>query len=82
SRSYSIKKLEPLYMGDEVRTSDVQRGDDSIVKYVEARAFAADGEVEAAQRVLDDLADYNRYDCVSTHRLRDWLVERAREGGA
>lgn len=82
SRSYSIKKLEPLYMGDEVRTSDVQRGDDSIVKYVEARALAADGDTVAAQRVLDDLADYNRYDCVSTRRLRDWLVDRARESGA
>nr|WP_307327656.1 bifunctional RecB family nuclease/DEAD/DEAH box helicase [Microbacterium sp. SORGH_AS_1204] len=82
SRSYSIKKLEPLYMGDEVRTSDVQRGDDSIVKYVEARALAADGHAEAAQSVLDDLADYNRYDCVSTRRLRDWLVDRARESGA
>ncbi|MEE2815371.1 MAG: TM0106 family RecB-like putative nuclease, partial [Actinomycetota bacterium] len=44
SRSYSIKKLEPLYMGDEVRTSDVQRGDDSIVRYVEARALAEDGD--------------------------------------
>ncbi|MBD8479243.1 TM0106 family RecB-like putative nuclease [Microbacterium sp. CFBP 8794] len=82
SRSYSIKKLEPLYMGDEVRTSDVQRGDDSIVKYVEARALAADGDAVGAQRVLDDLADYNRYDCVSTRRLRDWLVDRAREAGA
>ncbi|WP_150958035.1 TM0106 family RecB-like putative nuclease [Microbacterium testaceum] len=82
SRSYSIKKLEPLYMGDEVRTSDVQRGDDSIVKYVEARALAADGDTAGAQRVLDDLADYNRYDCVSTRRLRDWLVNRARESGA
>lgn len=82
SRSYSIKKLEPLYMGDDVRTSDVQRGDDSIVKYVEARALAADGDAVAAQRVLDDLADYNRYDCVSTRRLRDWLVDRARESGA
>jgi len=82
SRSYSIKKLEPLYMGNEVRTSDVQRGDDSIVKYVEARALAADGDADAAQRVLDDLADYNRYDCVSTRRLRDWLVDRAREAGA
>jgi uncharacterized protein len=82
SRSYSIKKLEPLYMGDDVRTSDVQRGDDSIVKYVEARSLAADGEAEAAQAVLDDLADYNRYDCVSTRRLRDWLVDRARESGA
>lgn len=79
SRSYSIKKLEPLYMGAEVRTSDVQRGDDSIVKYVEARALQDAGHGAQAQGVLDDLADYNRYDCVSTRRLRDWLVERARE---
>lgn len=79
SRSYSIKKLEPLYMGDDVRTSDVQKGDDSIVQYVQARALAADGEQDSAQRILDDLADYNRYDCVSTRRLRDWLVDRARE---
>ncbi|MGK9221700.1 TM0106 family RecB-like putative nuclease [Microbacterium barkeri] len=81
SRSYSIKKLEPLYMGDEVRTQDVQKGDDSIVRYVEARALQADGQEAAARAILDDLADYNRYDCVSTRRLRDWLVERARETG-
>ncbi|WP_137843044.1 bifunctional RecB family nuclease/DEAD/DEAH box helicase [Microbacterium sp. 2FI] len=81
SRSYSIKKLEPLYMRAEVRTSDVQKGDDSIVRYVEARALAADGDEAAGQQVLDDLADYNRYDCVSTRRLRDWLVDRARESG-
>ncbi|MCT9820716.1 TM0106 family RecB-like putative nuclease [Microbacterium sp. W1N] len=79
SRSYSIKKLEPLYMGDEVRTSDVQRGDDSIVRYVEARALQDAGDDTGARAILDDLADYNRYDCVSTLRLRDWLVERARE---
>ncbi|MDY0908710.1 TM0106 family RecB-like putative nuclease [Microbacterium sp. CFBP9034] len=81
SRSYSIKKLEPLYMGAEVRTSDVQKGDDSIVRYVEARALASDGDTAAAQEILDDLADYNRYDCVSTRRLRDWLVDRARDAG-
>ena len=79
SRSYSIKKLEPLYMGQDVRTSDVQKGDDSIVRYVEARALAGDGDAAASQLILDDLADYNRYDCVSTLRLRDWLVDRARE---
>ncbi|WP_396659565.1 AAA domain-containing protein, partial [Microbacterium sp.] len=77
SRSYSIKKLEPLYMGDEVRTSEVQKGDDSIVRYVEARALADAGRDAEAQAILDDLADYNRYDCVSTLRLRDWLVQRA-----
>jgi uncharacterized protein len=81
SRSYSIKKLEPLYMGDEVRTQDVQKGDDSITRYVEARGLHEDGKAEEARVVLDDLADYNRYDCVSTRRLRDWLVERAREHG-
>ncbi|MFS0866521.1 TM0106 family RecB-like putative nuclease [Microbacterium sp. 179-B 1A2 NHS] len=79
SRSYSIKKLEPLYMGADVRTSDVQRGDDSIVRYVEARALEESGDRVGARAVLDDLADYNRYDCVSTRRLRDWLVERARD---
>ena len=81
SRSYSIKKLEPLYMGDDVRTSDVQKGDDSIVQYVAAREFAAAGEQAEADAVLADLADYNRYDCVSTRRLRNWLIEIARREG-
>lgn len=81
SRSYSIKKLEPLYMGEEVRTSDVQKGDDSIVQYVQARGLAAAGRTAEADAILADLADYNRYDCVSTRRLRNWLVGLAREAG-
>lgn len=81
SRSYSIKKLEPLYMGDDVRTQDVQKGDDSIVQYVAARELAAAGEQAEADAVFADLADYNRYDCVSTRRLRNWLIDIAREKG-
>ncbi|MEV4777327.1 TM0106 family RecB-like putative nuclease [Microbacterium sp. LWH12-1.2] len=81
SRSYSIKKLEPLYMGDDVRTSDVQKGDDSIVQYVAAKELAAAGEQAEADAVLADLADYNRYDCVSTRRLRNWLIEIAKREG-
>ena len=81
SHSYSIKKLEPLYMGDEVRTADVQKGDDSIVQYVAARELAAAGETAEADRLLADLADYNRYDCVSTRRLRNWLIDIARAEG-
>ena len=81
SRSYSIKKLEPLYMGDDVRTSDVQKGDDSIVQYVAARELAAAGAQAEADAVFADLADYNRYDCVSTRRLRNWLIEIARREG-
>ncbi|MEV7609961.1 TM0106 family RecB-like putative nuclease [Microbacterium sp. NPDC089320] len=81
TRSYSIKKLEPLYMGEDVRTSDVQKGDDSIVQYVAARELAAAGEQDAADAVFADLADYNRYDCVSTRRLRNWLIDIARAEG-
>ncbi|MDQ0576774.1 TM0106 family RecB-like putative nuclease [Agromyces albus] len=90
SRSYSIKKLEPLYMGSELREAEVKSGGDSILEYVRARELAATGEVDpatglagtaAAQHVLDDLADYNRYDCVSTLRLRDWLLGLARAAG-
>ncbi|QAY72956.1 TM0106 family RecB-like putative nuclease [Agromyces protaetiae] len=81
SRSYSIKKLEPLYMGTELREADVKSGGDSITEYVRARQLgesADPADLEESRRVLDDLADYNRYDCVSTRRLRDWLLEIAR----
>ncbi|MCA1305383.1 TM0106 family RecB-like putative nuclease [Microbacterium esteraromaticum] len=81
SRSYSIKKLEPLYMGEEVRTSDVQKGDDSIVQYVQARGLIAAGRADEGEQILADLADYNRYDCVSTRRLRNWLIELAKQEG-
>ncbi|WP_193597966.1 TM0106 family RecB-like putative nuclease [Microbacterium sp. YJN-G] len=81
SRSYSIKKLEPLYMGEEVRTSDVQKGDESIVQYVHARSLLDAGKEADAQGILDDIADYNRYDCVSTRRLRDWLIGLAKQAG-
>ncbi|WP_298885449.1 bifunctional RecB family nuclease/DEAD/DEAH box helicase [uncultured Serinicoccus sp.] len=79
--SYSIKKLEPLYMGSELRPEDgVSSGDASILAYHEFRILEEADPAEATRR-LDDLADYNRYDCVSTLRLRDWLLERAEEAG-
>ncbi|GAA4146186.1 TM0106 family RecB-like putative nuclease [Leifsonia shinshuensis] len=81
SRSYSIKKLEPLYMGSELRQSEVTNGADSITEYANARDLIALGRVEEAQPLLDALGDYNRYDCVSTLRLRDWLLARAAENG-
>lgn len=81
SRSYSIKKLEPLYMGDRLREADVKSGGDSILEYVRARELLATGDEEAGRLVLDDLAEYNEYDCVSTLRLRDWLLGLARAQG-
>ncbi|MCD3065350.1 hypothetical protein GFJ83_23415, partial [Salmonella enterica subsp. enterica serovar Enteritidis] len=32
------------------------------------------GDTEVARAIRADIEDYNRYDCVSTARLRDWLL--------
>jgi uncharacterized protein len=80
SASYSIKKLEPLYMGDEHREG-VDNAGDSIVEYAEACAAREAGDTTDYTRRLADIEQYNAYDCRSTLRLRDWLLERAAEHG-
>lgn len=80
--SYSIKKLEPLYMGTELRDdSGVTTAADSILQYQEYVDAQTRGDHVEAQRILDDIADYNRYDCLSTWRLRDWLLTLAPSAG-
>lgn len=83
ARSYSIKTLEPLYMGNELRSDEedaVADGGASVVAYHEYREMSID-DPAAAQERLDALADYNQYDCLSTLRLRDWLLDRATDAG-
>jgi len=77
SHSYSLKKLEPLYMLD--ARQGVANAADSITEYVRARELQAAGETDAAAQVIADIARYNTYDCLSTLRLRDWLLARAAE---
>lgn len=79
-RSYSIKKLEPLYMPAD-RDGDVTDAAASIVEYANWCDLRDEGRTEEADAVLSAIADYNEYDCVSTIRLRDWLLERASEAG-
>ncbi|HPT94522.1 MAG TPA: TM0106 family RecB-like putative nuclease [Microbacteriaceae bacterium] len=82
SRSYSIKALEPLYMGAESRTDmAVTKGDQSIEVYLSWRAAVADGRAAESAEILRGIADYNEYDCVSTLKLRDWMLGLARERG-
>ena len=77
--SYSIKKLEPFYMGKNVRAGDVKDAGASVVAYAEYceqrdAGRAGDAAMAAkAEETLASISDYNRYDCVSTLRLRDWL---------
>lgn len=65
-------------MGDDEREG-VANAADSITEYVRSRELLAAGQADAAAAVLEDIARYNAYDCRSTLRLRDWLLERARE---
>ncbi len=62
---YSIKNLEVFYM--DKRENTVATATDSIVVYNEWRETGED-------ILLQEIADYNEVDCVSTRLLRNWLV--------
>ena len=63
--AYSIKNMEKFY--DEERHGEVKTAGDSIVMYERWRRT---GE----QRLLDDIGEYNLFDCSSTLKCRDWLA--------
>jgi predicted RecB family nuclease len=68
--SYSIKKLEPFY--GFVRTTDVRKGDQSIVAFEDYLLGRDDGSRDERKR--DDIIAYNREDCESTAELHEWLL--------
>ncbi|PQZ97342.1 nuclease [Arthrobacter sp. MYb211] len=74
TRSYSIKKLEPLYMKEHLRSGDVTDAGASVVAYAHYVSALASGADAQAAQILESIADYNEYDCLSTLRLRDWLL--------
>ena len=61
---YGLKQVETFYFD---RTADLRAGDDSIVLYEDYLEHRDPG-------LLDDIAEYNTEDCVSTLELRDWLL--------
>lgn len=63
--SYSIKDMEAFY--DLERSGEVTTAGGSVVAY---EAWRDSGD----QAILEDIEAYNRVDCVSTEKLRDWLV--------
>jgi predicted RecB family nuclease len=68
--SYSLKHVELFYMPE--REASVTDGEDSILKFEEW----LDTQEQA---LLDWIEHYNREDCISTLRLRDWLLDRRDE---
>ncbi|MGE2732382.1 TM0106 family RecB-like putative nuclease [Mycolicibacterium vaccae] len=81
TENYSIKSLEPLYMGGELRTGDVTTATASITEYARYCELRDSGRLDDAATVLKEIEEYNRYDCRSTRRLRDWLMARAIDCG-
>ncbi|TFV57521.1 TM0106 family RecB-like putative nuclease [Mycobacterium sp. PS03-16] len=79
SENYSIKSLEPLYMGTQLRSGDVTTATDSITQYATFSDLRAAGRHDEAATVLKEIEEYNHYDCTSTRRLRDWLMKLAFE---
>ena len=72
-RSYSIKYLEAFY--DIERAGEVTTAGGSVVAYEDWRE-------SGDQKILDEIEDYNRIDCVSTEKLRDWLLTIRPDMGA
>lgn len=63
--SYSIKDMEAFY--DLSRTGEVKTAGGSVVAYENWRE-------SRDPIILEEIEDYNRIDCISTERLRDWLL--------
>jgi predicted RecB family nuclease len=73
--SYSIKKLEPLY--DFTRT--VPLPDARLALDALGSILALGSGLEATPELLQTIESYNREDCFSAERLRDWLEQRRTE---
>ena len=74
--SYSIKKVEKLYLKD-LRQEEISTAADSVVQYAE---WQKSGELKrtgasiSLSKKLQDLEDYNRKDCESTEELHKFLI--------
>ncbi|MBV9439578.1 MAG: TM0106 family RecB-like putative nuclease [Candidatus Eremiobacteraeota bacterium] len=75
--SYSIKKIEEYY-GKRGEESNIKGGSESVLRFEEWLTSRSSGG-ERDDTILADLESYNRYDCVSTHGLRAWLLELREE---
>ena len=65
-RNYSIKSLEAFY--DINRDGEVKTAGGSVIAYELWR-------VSGDQKILEEIEDYNKIDCISTQKLRDFLVK-------
>ena len=72
---YSIKNLEPLY--GYTREIELRDANSSIVEFEKVLEMGDPGG-----NLKEQIRLYNRDDCISTERLRDWLEQRRPEAAA
>ncbi|HKI86118.1 MAG TPA: TM0106 family RecB-like putative nuclease, partial [Thermoanaerobaculia bacterium] len=65
--SYSLKEVEAFY--NQGRTAEVKQAGDSVLMFEQ---WLHEGDAE----LLSKIEDYNKEDCDSTLRLRDWLIDQ------
>jgi len=66
SESYSIKYVERIYLKD-LRQEEISTAGDSIIQY-------ANWINLKDEKILDSIEAYNKQDCDSTQKLRDFLL--------
>ena len=76
TNSYSLKKVERLYMP--ARVESVADAAGSMVMY-ERWLMSREHGGEGDSRLLEEIERYNERDCASTLQLRDWLELRRLE---
>jgi predicted RecB family nuclease len=69
---YSLKKIEAFYGFERQTPLDLSR---AAMRYVEHRLELGRMEDEIPEKFRETLEGYNREDCISTGKLRDWLEE-------
>ncbi len=69
--NYSLKSLEAFYM--DKRTGSVTTAASSIIAYINWRIKFDAGDPTASEDLME-LEEYNKIDCESTEKLRDWLL--------
>jgi len=70
---YSLKKIEAFYGFERETPLEKSR---SAMRYVEHRLELGWGDEQMPEEIREVMEGYNREDCVSTARLREWLEVR------
>ena len=76
-QSYSIKKVEKLYL-DNLRNEEINTAADSVIQYAEWQKSNEPkwtGKSIAKSKQLQDLQNYNKKDCESTEELHKFLLK-------